>query len=155
MGRRVSTRPQSFFTSRREKFATACRALNKTNRLHLAVILPYRESQRETRLNLRMYRESTPDAIVFALSGDMGQEHAVRPHALLADAAYGRLQVDLQDVTLDDRAAMQILADDESAGIRVGNGPVDVRSGIVAEKESEAEGWRPWRIISGGRTRRV
>src|SRR5215813_379316 len=139
MGRRVSTRPQSFFTSRREKFATACRALNKTNRLHLAVILPCRESQRETQLTLRIYRESTPDAIVFELSGDMDQEHAERLQELLANEADGRVTLDLQNVTLVDRAAMQFLAEAESAGTRIVNCPGYVRSWIVAEKESQAK----------------
>src|SRR5215813_2629712 len=131
MGRRVSTRPQSFFTSRREKFATACRALNKTNRLHLAVILPCREGQRETRLTLRIYRESTPEGIVFQLSGDMDQEHAARLQELLANEADGRVTLDLQNVTLVDRAAMQFLAEAESAGVRIVNCPGYVRSWIA------------------------
>src|SRR5262245_66459455 len=139
MGRRVSTRPQSFFTSRREKFATACRALNKTKRLHLAVILPYRESQRETQLTLRIYREWTPDAIVFELSGDMDQEHAARLRELLENEADGRVTLDLQNVTLVDRAAMQFLAEAESAGIRIVNCPGYVRSWIVAENEGQTK----------------
>jgi len=136
----VSIRHPSFFTSRREKFATARRALNKTNRLHLAVILPYRESQRrETRLTLRIYREATPDAIVFELSGDMDQEHAARLQELLANEADGRVTLDLQNVTLVDRAAMQFLAEAESAGIRIVNCPGYVRSWIVAEKQGQTK----------------
>ena len=135
----MSIRHPSFFTSRREKFATARRALNKTNRLHLAVILPYRESQRETRLTLRIYRASTPDAIVFELSGDMDQEHAERLQELLENEADGRVTLDLQNVTLVDRAAMQFLAEVESAGIRIVNCPGYVRSWIVAEKEGQTK----------------
>src|SRR5262247_2538899 len=139
MGRRVTTRHQSFFTSRREKFATACPALNRTKRLHLAVILPCRESQRETRLTLRIYRESTPDAIVFELSGDMDQEHVARLQELLANEADGRVTLDLQDVTLVDRTAMQFLAEAEIAGIRIVNCPGYVRSWIGAEKDGQTK----------------
>jgi len=89
-------------------------------------------------VTLRISRESTLDAIVFALSGDMDQEHAARLQELLADEADGRVTLDLQNVTLVDRAAMKFLAKAESAGIRIVNCPGYVRSWIVAEQESQA-----------------
>ena len=90
-------------------------------------------------MTLRIYRESTPDAIVFELSGDMDQEHAERLQELLANEADGRVTLDLQDVTLVDRAAMQFLAGAESAGVRIVNCPGYVRSWIVAENEGQTK----------------
>jgi anti-anti-sigma regulatory factor len=88
---------------------------------------------------LRIYRESTPDAIVFELSGDMDQEHVAQLQELLAHEADGRVTLDLQDVTLVDRAAMQFLAEAEIAGIRIVNCPAYVRSWIVAENEAQTK----------------
>jgi len=90
-------------------------------------------------VTLRISRESSLDAIVFALSGDMDQEHAARLQELLANEADGRVTLDLQNVTLVDRAAMQFLAEAESAGIRIVNCPGYVRSWIVAEKEGQTK----------------
>ena len=90
-------------------------------------------------MTLRISRESTLDAIVFALSGDMDQEHAARLQELLADEADGRVTLDLQNVTLVDRAAMKFLAEAEIAGIRIVNCPGYVRSWIVAEKEGQTK----------------
>ena len=88
-------------------------------------------------MTLRIYRESTPDTIVFALSGDMDQEHTARLKELLANEADGHVTLDLKNVTLVDRAAMQFLAEAESAGTRIVNCPGYVRRWIVAEKEGQ------------------
>jgi len=88
---------------------------------------------------LRIHRESTPDAIVFELSGDMDQEHAARLQELLANEADGRLTLDLRNVTLVDRAAVHFLTEAESAGIRIVNCPGYVRSWIVAEKDGQTK----------------
>ena len=88
-------------------------------------------------MTLRIYRESTPDTIVFALSGDMDQEHAARLKELLANEADGLITLDLKNVTLVDRTAMQFLAEAESAGARIVNCPGYVRRWIVAEKEGQ------------------
>ena len=91
------------------------------------------------RLTFRIHRSATPDAIVFALSGDMDQEHAAWLHELLASETDWHVTLDLQNVTLVDRAAMQFLAEAESAGVRIVNCPGYVRSWIVAEKEGQTK----------------
>lgn len=88
-------------------------------------------------MTLRIYRESTPDAIVFALSGDMDQENTDRLKELLANELDGHVTLDLRNVTLVDRASMQFLAEAESAGTRIVNCPGYVRRWIVAEKEGQ------------------
>jgi len=70
-------------------------------------------------LTLRIYRSSTPDAIVFALSGDMDLEHVIRLQELLANETVNRVTLDLKEVTFADRAAVQFLASAEAAGIRI------------------------------------
>src|SRR2546428_3634355 len=75
------------------------------------------------RLTLRIYRSSTPDAIVFALSGDMDLEHVARLQELLANETVNRVTLDLKEVTFADRAAVQFLVSAEASGIRIVNGP--------------------------------
>ena len=88
-------------------------------------------------MTLRIYRESTPGAIVFVLSGDMDLEHTDRLKEVLAHEADGHVTLDLRNVTLVDRAAMRFLAEAESAGTRIVNCPGYVRRWIVAEKEGQ------------------
>jgi anti-anti-sigma regulatory factor len=90
-------------------------------------------------LTFRIYRSSTPDAIVFDLSGDMDLEHAARLKELLANETESRVSLDLKDVTLVDRAGVQFLADVEAAGVRIVNCPRYVRSWIAAERASQPE----------------
>ncbi len=90
-------------------------------------------------MTLRIYRSSTPDAIVFALSGDMDREHVVRLQELLANEPGTRVTLDLTEVTFADRAAVQFLASAEAAGIRIVNCPRYVRSWIAAETESQPQ----------------
>src|SRR5262249_30226080 len=78
-------------------------ASKRTNRLRLAVVLLRRNRWRATRLTLRIYRESTPGAIVFVLSGDMDQEHTDRLKEVLAHEADGHVTLDLKNVTRVDR----------------------------------------------------
>ena len=92
-----------------------------------------------TRLAFRIHRSATPNAIVFALSGDMDQEHAARLRELLASDAGEPVTLDLQNVTLVDRAAVQFLASAEAVGIRIVNCPRYVRSWIAAETESQPQ----------------
>jgi ABC-type transporter Mla MlaB component len=107
--------------------------------LHLAGRLLCRERQEEARLTLRIYRSSTPDAIVFALSGDMDLEHVARLQELLASETVNRLTLDLKEVTFADRAAVQFLASAEASGIRIVNCPRYVRSWITAEAENQPQ----------------
>ena len=90
-------------------------------------------------MTLRIYRSSTADAIVFALSGDMDLEHVARLQELLADETVNRVTLDLTEVTFADRAAVQFLASAEAAGIRIANCPRYVRSWIAAETESQPQ----------------
>ena len=76
---------------------------------------------------------------MFALSGDMDQEHVVRLQELLANETLDRVILDLKEVTFADRAAVQFLASAEAAGIRIVNCPRYVRSWITAETESQPQ----------------
>ena len=87
-------------------------------------------------MTFRIYRSSTPHAIVFALSGDMDREHAARLQEYLASETDRRVTLDLQNVALVDRDAVQFLADAEAVGIRIVNCPAYVRTWIAAERES-------------------
>ena len=87
-------------------------------------------------MTLRIYRSSTSDAIVFALSGDMDLAHVARLLELLANETVDRVTLDLKEVTFADRAAVQYLASAEAAGIRIVNCPRYVRSWIAAETEN-------------------
>jgi anti-anti-sigma regulatory factor len=90
-------------------------------------------------VTLRIYRSSTPDAIVFALSGDIDGEHAARLRQLLTTDTDRRLILDLQNVTLVDRAAVQFLAGVEATGIQLVNCPAYVRTWIAAERDSQPQ----------------
>ena len=90
-------------------------------------------------MTFRIYRSSMPNAIVFALSGDMDLEHVARLQELLANETVNRVTLDLTEVTFADRAAVQFLASAEAAGIRIVNCPRYVRSWIAAETESQPQ----------------
>jgi anti-anti-sigma regulatory factor len=83
----------------------------------------------------RIHRLTTSNAVVFALSGDMDDDHAARLRELLENEAIGRITLDLSDVTLVDRAAVRFLAEAEVRGIRIVNCPEYVRSWIAAERD--------------------
>ena len=70
------------------------------------------------------------------LSGVLDIEHATRLQEMLSTAAPGRVVLDLTDVTLVDRAAVQFLARVEMAGTELVNCPEYVRSWIAAENAS-------------------
>ena len=76
------------------------------------------------------------DAIVFALSGDMDHEHTERLQELLDIEKHSRILLDLMDVTLVGRAAVQCFARVEAAGVRIVNCPDYVRTWIVAESRA-------------------
>jgi anti-anti-sigma regulatory factor len=83
----------------------------------------------------RIQHSAQSGANVFILSGVLDTEHAARLQELLTTAA-GRILLDLKDITLVDRAAVQFLARVEIAGTELVNCPEYVRSWIAAEKES-------------------
>ena len=90
-------------------------------------------------MTYRIHRSVTPDAIVFASSGDMDLEHASRLREFLAGEANTRIILDLKDVTLVHRAAVRFLACAEAAGIRIVDCPDYVRSWIAAERDGPQE----------------
>jgi len=89
-------------------------------------------------LTFRIYRSSTPHPIVFALSGDMDRDEVPGLQEYLANESDHRVTLDLQNVTLVDREAVQFLADAEAVGVRIVNCPAYVRNWIAAERGSQA-----------------
>lgn len=90
-------------------------------------------------MTLRIHRSSTRDAVVLAVSGDIDREHAARLQQYLTGDTGRRLILDLQHVTLVDRAAIQFLAGVEATGIRLVNCPEYVRTWIAAERDSQSQ----------------
>ena len=87
-------------------------------------------------MTYRIHLSVRPGENVFVLSGVLDAEHAARLQELLATATAGRIVLDLTDVTLVDRAAVQFLARVEMAGTELDNCPEYVRSWIAAENDS-------------------
>jgi len=85
-------------------------------------------------VSYRIHRAAGPDSIVFTLSGEMDGEHVERLRELLAAEIVGRIVLDLQEVTLVDRVAVQFLTGIEGPDVRIANCPEYVRSWIAAER---------------------
>jgi RNA polymerase sigma-70 factor (ECF subfamily) len=85
----------------------------------------------------RIHRSMRPGANVFVLSGVLDTEHAARLRELLAGAADSHVVLDLKDVTLVDRAAVQFLGRVEMDGTEIVNCPEYVRSRIAADRDGE------------------
>jgi hypothetical protein len=64
----------------------------------------------------------------------MDGEHVARLQDLLALEGQARIVLDLRDVTLVDRQAVQYLASADASGVRIVNCPDYVRRWIVGEK---------------------
>ena len=90
-------------------------------------------------MTFRIQRSSTRDAVVLAVSGDIDREHAARLQQYLTGDTGRRLILDLQHVTLVDRAAIQFLAGVEATGIRLVNCPEYGRTWIAAERDSQPQ----------------
>ena len=84
-------------------------------------------------MTYRIHRSMGADAVLFALSGELDDEHAARLQALLAAEAQGPVLLDLKEVTLVAREAVRFLARLEADGARIVNCPEYVRSWIAAE----------------------
>ena len=121
----------------RQKFANSNLVFDGTDHLGLAGLLLSWPRHGSTALTYRIRRVATADTVVFALSGDMNSEHATRLRELLATEATHRVTLDLNDITLVDRAAVRFLVDAVAGGIRLINCPDYVRSWIAAERDSE------------------
>jgi anti-anti-sigma regulatory factor len=87
----------------------------------------------------RIHRSMRHDASVFVLSGVLDSEHATRLQELLAIETNDRIVLDLEDVTLVDRAGMQFLARAEEAGTEIVNCPEYVRSWIAEENSVDSQ----------------
>ena len=85
-------------------------------------------------MTYRIHRSIESETIVFALSGEVDKDHADRLQELLATEAGDRIVLDLKDVTLVDRTAVQFLGRIEDTGVRLVNCPGYVRSWIAAER---------------------
>jgi STAS domain len=96
----------------------------------------YTKGRRSTQVTYRIHQSVERGANVFGLSGVLDAEHVARLEELLATAAIGRIVLDLKEITLVDRAAVQFLARLELAGAEIVNCPEYVRSWITAENES-------------------
>jgi len=110
------------------------RSLSRTNRLRMVRAL-LTDDALERPVFYRIHRSVSPDATVFAVSGDMDSEHAAQLEELLAQEPDVRILLDLRDVTLVDRAAVRFLAGAECARIRIVNCPEYVRSWIAGERD--------------------
>jgi anti-anti-sigma regulatory factor len=88
------------------------------------------------RLAYRIQRSVSSDAVVFAVSGEMNNEHAAQLQELVATEAHGPIRLDLKDITLVDRDAVRFLAQAESARIQIVNCPGYVRSWINGEGDN-------------------
>jgi anti-anti-sigma regulatory factor len=86
-------------------------------------------------LTYKIQRSMKAGTIVFALSGEMDNEHMERLQELLDTEEHSRILLDLKDVTVVGREAVQFLARVEIAGVRFVNCPDYVRSWIVAENQ--------------------
>jgi len=76
---------------------------------------------------------------VLALSGDIDREHAARLQQFLSSDPGRPLILDLQNVTLVDRAAVEFLVGAEATGIRLVNCPEYVRTWIAVERDSQPQ----------------
>jgi anti-anti-sigma regulatory factor len=88
-------------------------------------------------MTYRIHRSMQPGATVFTLSGVLDSELAARLEALIASETGGGIVLDLKEITLVDRAAVQFLAGVEAAGTEIVNCPEYVRTWIAAENNSQ------------------
>jgi len=91
----------------------------------------------------RIQRAVNGGTVVFVLGGEMDSGHASELSELLVIDGQRRVVLNLEDVTLVDRAAVQFLARVEAAGIRIVNCPEYVRIWIAAENASCQENPMP------------
>jgi len=87
-------------------------------------------------LTFRIQRSMSPEAIVFALSGELDNEHMESLNELL-EGEKRSILLDLGDVTLVGRKAVEFLARLEAAGVGLINCPEYVRTWIDAKNNGE------------------
>ena len=96
----------------------------------------------------RIQRSAGTDAVLFVLGGEMDRDHAAQLGELLALDPDRRVHLDLEDVTIVDRAAVTFLARVESDRIRIVNCPEYVRSWITAENATCEEISMPDHLVT-------
>src|ERR1041384_6604812 len=89
----------------------------------------------EPQLIFRIQRSMNAAAIVFALSGVMDNVHIERLEKLLEAEKQRPILIDLENITLVRREAVEFLARLEDPDIEIINCPDYVRTWIDAEKE--------------------
>src|SRR5215510_12852013 len=96
-------------------------------------------------MNYRIHRSVIPpDTINFMLSGELNSDHASRLQDLIANETNHQIILDLKEITLVDRWAVQFLAHIEETGVLIKNCPEYVRSWITAERlVHESDGGEP------------
>ena len=82
----------------------------------------------------RIERSTNARGVTFVLSGAMDNDHAAELEALIAAEGNRLVALDLADVTLVNREAIEFLAGLEAAGASLMNCPEYVRSWIDAEQ---------------------
>ena len=82
----------------------------------------------------RIERSTDARGVTFVLSGEMDSDHVAELDALMAAESNRPVFLDLADVTLVNREAIEFLARVEAAGAVLINGPEYVRSWIEAEQ---------------------
>ena len=82
----------------------------------------------------RIERSTNARGVTFFLSGDMDSAHVAELEALMAAVSNRPVVLDLADVTLVNREAIEFLAGVEAAGAALVNCPEYVRSWIDAEQ---------------------
>ena len=87
-------------------------------------------------MTFRIQRSVSSEAIVFALSGELDNEHMEFLNGLL-DGEKRSILLDLRDVTLVRRKGVEFLARLEATGVGIINCPEYVRTWIDAEKNGE------------------
>ena len=85
----------------------------------------------------RIQRSMSSEAIVFALSGDLDNEHMESLNELLEGENQRSILLDLGDVTIVGRKAVEFLARLEAGGVGIINCPEYVRTWIDAENNCE------------------
>ena len=85
---------------------------------------------------LKIQRSLEGQCVVFVLSGRIEAEHVPQLQAFF-DAEDRSVKLDLKEVNLVDREAVQFLARCEARGVRIDNCPAYVRQWMLRAKSGE------------------
>jgi ABC-type transporter Mla MlaB component len=84
-------------------------------------------------MTYRIQRAAIGNRVVFALSGELTNDHSVALQALLTTELPGRVLLDLNDVILVDGDTVRVLRRAETDGVTLVNCPDYVRTWIANE----------------------